>query len=72
MVNFRVRVKLVLLLMLALSILGLNKSKACDLQHCVELHNSNGQIMGYGCAEGGGFIECIARVQGCTIIYCAE
>ena len=71
MLNFRVRVKLVLLLMLVLSTVGLNKSKACALQHCVPLFK-NGELMGYGCAQGGGFIECYAQVEGCTIIYCAE
>jgi len=71
MLNFRVRVKLVLLLILVLSTLGLNKATACALQHCVPLYH-DGKLMGYGCAEGGGFIECFAQVEGCTIIYCAE
>lgn len=72
MLTFRVRVKLALLLILVLSTLGLNKARACDLQHCQPLYK-DGQLMGYGCAGGsGGYIECFATVEGCTIIYCAD
>ena len=72
MLTFRVRVKLVVLLVLVLSTLGLHKTKACANQHCVPLYNKDGELMGHGCAEGGGYIECYAKVEGCTILYCAE
>ena len=71
MLTFSIRVKLILLLVLVLSTLSFNKANACANQHCVPLFK-DGQLMGYGCAAGGSFIECFARVEGCTIIFCAE
>jgi hypothetical protein len=70
--RFSVRLRLFLLLMLVVSTFSLNKTKACNTQHCAELYNRNGDLKGYGCAIGGDFIECYARTSGCTIIYCAE
>jgi hypothetical protein len=72
MFTLSVRVKFFLLLVLALSTLSLNKARACDIQHCAELYNRDGELKGHGCAAGGGFIECFAKVDGCTILYCAE
>ena len=72
MVRFSVRLKLFLLLVLAVSTFGLHKTKACTTQHCAELYNRNGDLRGYGCVVGGDFIQCYARTSGCTIFYCAE
>jgi len=72
MVRFSVRLKLFLLLVLAVSTFGLHKTRACASQHCAPLFNRNGDLRGYGCAAGGDFIQCYATVGGCTLIYCAE
>lgn len=71
MFTLRVRVKLVLLLVLVLSTLGLNKAKACANQRCIALQKS-GQQVGHGCVAGGSYVQCWARVEGCTILYCAD
>lgn len=66
----RVRVKLLVVLFLVVSAVGLaGKSSACGAQ-CAVVLDSHGHVVGYGCAFASNHQDCQANQTGCTLFGC--
>src|SRR5215831_7937326 len=73
MTSKRIKLKLLLLIVLAISALGLNRANAgsCVAESCAVVVE-NGKPVGYGCvAEGNIQQRCTATLDGCAFDSCS-
>ena len=73
MISIRIRIKVLLLIVLGMSTIGLTGATAeegCIAESCARVIE-NGQPVGYGCvAEGSVKRKCTATLSGCTFDSC--